>query len=467
MILIKTQNIYSQLSDYDEELVDKLSVYHKNYWFSSKYKDGLWDGKTNFLKLQTLKFPTGLLSIVTEHFDEKGIEYEVKEIDDSFEDNIFVIKNSMLSGIQLRDYQLSAIHSALNNARGILQLPTGSGKTEIAVGIIKLLNKKTLYVVHTKDLLNQTIKRFKQRLDTSSNTLGQIGDGNYFPNDITVATVQSLNSLFKKDFEQAKNLLNTFECLILDECHHASAQTWYKVAMFCHNASWRFGFSGTPLQRNALENMKLQACTGNLIFKLPTSELIKRKELSEIEVTMVDLSDFPVPLGETWRQIYRSGIVENISRNMLIKNIAKKHYIQKDKVMILVREIDHGNTLQMMLQAEHIPCRFVYGKHKSDYREESKEEFNESGAFVLIASPIFDEGVDLPEINTLILAPGGESTVKTLQRVGRGLRKKKDDSVLKVYDFLDQAKYISNHSLQREEIYKDEGFPVIRIKIDL
>jgi len=76
---------------------------------------------------------------------------------------------------------------------------------------------------------------------------------------------------------------------------------------------------------------------------------------------------------------------------------------------------------------------------------------------VLIASSIYDEGVDLPEVNVLIKASGGKSEVKTIQQVGRGLRPKKEKLI--VYDFNDMnSKFLSAHSKKRIKTYKQEGF---------
>ena len=72
-------------------------------------------------------------------------------------------------------------------------------------------------------------------------------------------------------------------------------------------------------------------------------------------------------------------------------------------------------------------------------------------------STIFDEGVDIPEVNVLIIAAGGKSEVKTIQRIGRGLRKKKVGGVL-VFDFKDASKFLDRHSIDRIKVYQKEGF---------
>jgi len=75
--------------------------------------------------------------------------------------------------------------------------------------------------------------------------------------------------------------------------------------------------------------------------------------------------------------------------------------------------------------------------------------------FVIVATTIFDEGVDMPSVNVIVQGTGGKSEVKTIQRTGRGLRKKKGSGGLIVYDFLDSSKYLNEHSERRMTIYAD------------
>ena len=154
------------------------------------------------------------------------------------------------------------------------------------------------------------------------------------------------------------------------------------------------------------------------------------------------------------------GIVRSDSRNTAIANTAKDHLFAGDRVMILTRIIEHGKILQRMLSSErNAKAVFLSGISETWEREKIKKKFNDEGGFILISSPIFDEGVDIPEINVLIKANAGKSEVKLIQNTGRGLRKKKDDSKLVVYDFNDIGwKYLSKHSKDRIKVYRKEGF---------
>jgi len=414
-----------------------------------KVQSGEWDGKYRFIDVKTGKFPTGLLEQVVGWFKDHDFECE---IDDQREYPIenWWISEEMLSDITLRDYQMDALQVALKKKRGVLQLPTGCGKTEIAIALVKALGLPTLYFVNTRTLLHQTAKRFKDR---TCRNVGIIGDGEFQPNDdITVATVQSLDSLMKKDQKEFKQFINGFQCIILDECHHASAKTWYKIAMYCHNAYYRYGLSGTPLDRSDLLNMKLIACIGDRIYYMPTKELQESGDLCDIEIRIIENKESFG--GGQWQSIYKYGIVESSKRNGTICIVADYHFCNGDKVLILVREIQHGRDLAKGLATLGTPVIFLQGSTSSKDRKDVMNRFNEGGGFVLVATTIFDEGVDLPNVNVVIEAPGGKSDVKTIQRTGRGLRKKEDGGKLIVYDFADHSQYLLEHSIKRIETYQ-------------
>lgn len=453
MIKIFLKNVYSTLSDYTEELEARLTVAHDGYWFSPQYKRGLWDGKTHFLKVPALKFPTGLRFIVEEYFKEKGIEYKIVDLGGERTVTAHWIDEKILQGIKLREYQQDAVMMGLHEQRGIFEVATGLGKTEIAIALTKLLKRRTLFLVHTQDLLRQTVERFEKRLGIK---VGVVGDNQFdvYP-DIVVATVQSIDSKMKRELKWAKNFLNSFQVMFQDETHHSSAMTFYKVGMFMHNAYYRFGLSGTPLRRSVLSNMKVMAVTGPVIYSKLAEEGIEEGFLSNIEVRIIDNPELVV--GDKWQEIYDRAIVNSPTRNLSIVDLAEKEFKLGKKILILVRIIKHGEILKRMLARRKIVSAFIHGNHESDIREEVKEEFNKKGDFVLIASPIYDEGVDLPEVNVLIKASGGKSEVKTIQQVGRGLRPKKEKLI--VYDFNDMnSKFLSTHSKKRIKTYKQEGF---------
>jgi superfamily II DNA or RNA helicase len=385
MIEIRVRNVYSKLTDYTQELFDLLTVPYPNYWFSKKYQEGLWTGMHNFLKVPSLKFPTGLLFIVEDYFRDKGIEYrkiDQREIPQPDYGKLSV-DNKVLNEITLRDYQVESITESIVKERGILEIATGLGKTEIAAAITKLLDFRTLFLVHKQDLLYQTKERFEKRIGCD---IGIIGDSEFqIDPDIIIATVQSIDSkmfeknekgrviLNKKTGKVMKEFLNTFDVLFFDECHHASASTWFRIGMYMHNAYYRFGLSGTPLKRTELANMKLTALTGDVIYSKLAEEGIEEGYLSGIKITIIDNDEEVYSLSSKWQELYEAAVIRSKHRNSLIAEIAADEWKKKKRVLVLVRQIEHGRVLtRMLVNNHHVPTKFIYGRNKAWERSQVK-----------------------------------------------------------------------------------------------
>ena len=127
------------------------------------------------------------------------------------------------------------------------------------------------------------------------------------------------------------------------------------------------------------------------------------------------------------------------------------------KVLILVRQITHGKELYQRLQ--DLPLYFVTGEVDGNVRDEVKQKFEDGELKCLIASSVFDIGVDLPTLDALILAGSGKGSVRTLQRIGRVIRKAPNKENAIVVDFIDNAPYLDKHSAARIATYETEpGF---------
>lgn len=455
MITIRLENVKSVIDTPTSELYQKLTTEYPKYWFSPKFKKHLWDGMVHFLSMKTGKFPTGLLHIVVEHLEEKKLEYKIIDNRKNPGLEIEKVDSEMLYGIRLREDQIDAINKCLENIRGVVHMPTGTGKTEVAIGVVNVLKLPTLFLVNSISLLHQTQARFMERLQLDKKWIGIFGDEKFEPGEwVTVATVQSLTAMKKRNVKDFSNFINQFSIILFDECHHLPATSFYTVGLWSHKAYFRFGLSGTPMDRGELNSMKLMAIVGNVIYKRKTLDAISDGDLCKIKMTILK-NDFDV--SGKWSEQYNSGIVNNVDRNKKIAEVAMKHYLKHDRVLILIRILQHGENLVKILSSLNSPCKFIHGKHLQEEREEAIKWFND-GKGVLIASGIFDEGIDIPEINTLIIASAGKSDVKTIQRIGRGLRKKSENADLVAYDFEDSGKFLNEHSLRRIWVYKREGY---------
>lgn len=441
-----------------------------------------WDGHQRFL--QKGSFPTGLLHRVSKELYGQGFESTFRSQFTSHISLDISKIGSCLHDVELRGYQIEAVKKAISMKRLAIQCPTGSGKTEIGAAIVKMIRAQTLWLVHRKELMYQTAERLQLRIQANPGAIGMIGDGKTMPGFITVGMVQSLQNVSSPDFWRR------WKILVIDESHHISAETWLEIADRCINAVYRYGLSGTIQTGNESKDYKLEGATGPLYVAAQTMELAEEGFLAKPLITMLSTGKLNYPTyedirgivypewrsnprelkkmgGKLYAEAYRRGVIENMARNKAIVTVTENHLASHSKVLILCSRLIHGKKIQKMIQMKKMAACWLHGKEKTDVRQRTLKDFREAThGMVLIASTIFDEGVDIPEVDVLILAGAGESYIKSIQRVGRALRPKKDKDYVLIYDFLDgrdpsaKKDYLANHTQARIDDYKKQEFDV-------
>ena len=295
-----------------------------------KYRDGIWDGYISLLKgLKT--FPTGMLFLITEAFRSEGwtVTIDSKGVR-LLEEAPFYFPDSILNGVTLRDYQGDAVDALLYAERGIAKMATNAGKTVVFAALIKLLgNRNALVVVQSKDLLYQTSERLSEYLGRS---VGLIGDSQRDEDDICVATIQTLSSLKKHKISIQKRFAEN-GILVCDEAHHASASQTFDILM--RIPGWyRYGFSGTPLDRGLLNDLKLIACTGSLQVEVSNLELIEQEWSAKPLIFLHDVLPMEGMWTHSYQEAYGACVVMDTVRNKLIQDIAAEE-TQRGSVLIL------------------------------------------------------------------------------------------------------------------------------------
>jgi superfamily II DNA or RNA helicase len=333
--------------------------------------------------------------------------------------------------------------------------------SEVAIAVTKHLAIPTLFLVERLELLHQTRKRFSTRLGISLDDIGVVGDGQYqIGKWVTIATPASLATRIKKN----KALPQLWQMVISDEAHHCGADTFYDV-LDSLSAYYRFGMSGTPLNRSDGADLRLIAQTGPVLYDVSNKLLVERGISVQPHVEMVKIDKPIIPPKTAWGVVQKLGVTENATLNRKVVEKALENIGNGEQVLILVDTIKHGDTLDKMmwLAGGAANCgfsthhQFINGKEDTTTRLKALEDFQNQTIKCLIATSILDEGVDIPNIDVLILAAGGKSKIRLLQRAGRGLRTDEGKDRLLIIDFANFThKYLLKHSLQRLQTYKAE-----------
>jgi superfamily II DNA or RNA helicase len=159
---------------------------------------------------------------------------------------------------------------------------------------------------------------------------------------------------------------------------------------------------------------------------------------------------------------YNFGIVDNVSRNIKIVEIALKFMEKNKTTLITVTSVEHGQALEWLFREYDQEIKFIYGKSSPEEREEIKNGLKKGTIKCAVASVIFLEGIDIPTLDVVINAGGGVSQVQVVQRIGRALRKTKTKNKAILVDFLDEVSpTLERQSRKRIDIYKEHGWKII------
>lgn len=430
------------------EIKRLLSARPDGYQFAPKFKKGWWDGYiTLFDKVN--QFPAGLLNYVMDNLDASGWDYDII----GYEETSFSFKDPEIAGYEFRPYQLEAVKRAIKHERGILKMATNAGKTLVAAGIIQVTGYSAVVIVPTVALIEQTAADLAAMLNIE---VGQYGGGHKTKRDVTITTVSSLSKLI------AEQDLSDNVTLIIDECHHTKSSSVFDH-IFSIPGKYRIGMSGTPLTYKRLSDLKLIGATGDVIYEVKNTELIEAG-YSAKPVIIFSRINATIPTkidGKKvdYQTVYKLGIVCNSQRNAEIAHIAKRES-KRGPVLIICDWVEHVNNITSLDNS------FLSATGETPKSElESLLTYYEQSNDVLIVSPIFGEGVNIPSVATVIIASGNKSHIQILQRIGRGLRKTVDKVTVHIYDFIDAGhKHLLKHSEHRYKLYKEEGFTMEMIK---
>jgi len=253
--------------------------------------------------------------------------------------------------------------------------------------------------------------------------------------------------------------------VLVSNCHRISANTWEKTLKACSGAYYRYGLSATALLRDDISNMIVKGLTGDEIVTVTNQDLITLGISAFPSVYLMNIVEPKIPEHFTFDMAYDSGVLFNTNRNELIVSTADRFVKLGKSVFILVWRISHGELLLKMLRERGIDCEFISGG-KTEHISDCLCRFDEKSLKCLISSTISDEGLDVPAMDVLIMAVGFKAPLKTIQRVGRGLRKKKEgENVVTIVDFIDwhDKRYLLHHSKDRCREYVNMGIKMYEV----
>ena len=348
--------------------------------------------------------------------------------------------------LQLKDHQLEALKSLEEMRKrhetiALLYHATGTGKTVTAVSDAKRFGKRTLFLTHTIELVNQAYETFKNLWEGVS--VGKFGDAVKERDAyIVCGSIQSvaLNlEMFRED---------EFEYLIIDEAHHASADTYQKVLAY-FKPKFTLGLTATPERaddKDIIEIFKNTAHKLDIQTAVEIGELVPVRCIrihTNIDLTKVRFNSVQYNIRDLESKIFVP------ERNTLIVDTFME-YVSDKRTVIFCASVKHAEQIATMIRERGVTAAAVSGSMKSSERKEMLAKFQKGEIKAMCACDLLNEGWDCPETEVLFMARPTMSKVLYTQQLGRGMRLADGKDFLMVFDFVDNAsQYNMPYSLHR------------------
>jgi superfamily II DNA or RNA helicase len=241
--------------------------------------------------------------------------------------------------------------------------------------------------------------------------------------------------------------------VFFDECHHLPADCCYSVALQTHGACYRYGLSATPY-RSDRQDMLLEAALGEKLYRANASVLIEQGFLVAPKITFHAVPAYRKAPSQQpdYQTVFSEYIVKNPKRNSMIVEQARALAKKEKSVLVLVSQVAHGEALVKLMPE----AALVQGSDPSEKRRRVFRKLEKKKQLIVVATTLADEGLDIPTLDAVILASGGKSESRALQRIGRALRIAPGKKAAIVVDFLDNAPFLGDHSMRRIEIFRSE-----------
>jgi len=344
---------------------------------------------------------------------------------------------------------------------GLISLKCGGGKTVLSLYIISMLQKKTIVVVHKDFLMTQWRDRIKQFLPEARIGKIQQNTVDIENKDIVLAMVQSLSM---KEYEPT--VFSSFGLAVFDECHHLGAEVFSRC-MSKVASKYMLGLSATPDRKDGLRKV-FEWFIGPMVF---TSKKEKNKDYIETRVYEYYDEDpiySKLELGYNKKPCLPrmiNNICNHVPRNVFIQKILREQYDIGRKILILSDRRDFlNNTLQWCNNEikENSAGLYVGGMKPNELRDSQEKDI------ILGTFSMASEGMDIPKLNTIILASPKSDVV---QSVGRILREKAEVRKFHplIIDFKDTHPNLGIFERQynkRFQFYKKNNYDIYTINPD-
>lgn len=428
----------------------------------------IWDARIRAYRAQASAYASIILAL---HEQKRRYHDEARDYCE--------LKTKMRLKREPRPYQKEALKAwHQQKGRGVISLPTGSGKSYLAMMAINLKQRSTLVVAPTLDLVRQWYDLLRLHFDED---VGVIGGGEYDVKKLTVTTYDSA-------YLHMEHIGNRFGLVIFDECHHLPGESFTFAAEACL-APFRMGLSATVERADGRHSL-LEQLIGPIVYRQNIVDL-SGEYLAEYDTMRIVLELTPDERIEYdhARQTYLSFIrrhrinmgspkgwsefimrassskegqsalkAHRRSKELAFRASAKLsavenllHQHRNDRVLLFTQD----NRTALQISKEFLVPSITH-QTKVTERSEILEGLKEGRYGAIVTSKVLNEGVDVPEANIAIVVSGSGSVREHVQRLGRILRRTNDSKRALLYELItkDTTETYTSRSRRSHAAYK-------------
>ena len=408
------------------ETIDKIEATFESYWNSNEFEYYSEDQKERLARA-----------------------LKAEKYFDSINADVYTMDIAPYSYQQEILDKLEAERTVRGYKRNLVVAATGTGKTVISALDYKRFRKQNpdkpcrlLFVAHREEILKQSMYTFRAVLKDAN--FGEMFVGSYKPESIDnlFISIQTFNS---QSFTE-KTALDFYDYIIVDEFHHAAAPTYQKLLAY-YQPRILLGLTATPERMDG--KSVLPYFNNRIAAEIRLPEAIDRKLLCPFQyfgvTDTVDLDTLKWSAGGYDKgelsHIYTfSGTIANRRADLVVSALLKYVTDINDvKGLGFCVSVDHAEFMCRYFNGHNIPSMFLTGKSPDEERKTAKQRLVEGHVRFIFVVDIYNEGVDIPEVNTVLFLRPTESLTIFLQQLGRGLRLAEDKECLTVLDFIGQA----------------------------
>jgi len=353
------------------------------------------------------------------------------------------------ANLQSRAYQQKAVEELKKHHSGIVIAPCGSGKTCIGILAIAAIPTKTLVLVHTLDLAKQWIDRCESMLGITPTLVG----GGKFNSDgrVVVATFQTLSRCrWDERYQWAKQ----FGMVIADEVHHVPSRTFRDV-MMTMPAKYRLGLTATPDRPDGLTEL-MWWHFGRKLLELQQSDMVDAGLVLSPSIEWLHTGWEGAGRDMDWPKFINS-MTQDDSRNSKILERVKQAVAKGRQVLVLSDRVAHCEMIAEQMNACGISSAALVGRLSKKKRAELLKDADDKKLSVITATTIADEGLDLPNLDTVVLTTPTKAMGRVQQRIGRVMRKAPGKRKPLVIDCLDEVGSLRGLARKRFKLYSKMG----------